>query len=597
MQENRIQRCGWLAALLLCAVRGFGAEAGTSGGGLVRLIPYRDVVHLVDGSQVEGTILFSGLRGIAIVVQGRERFVPRLDIYRVERLPTKSEALLSPAQAALLETYAIGLEEGQYVLGATAAAPASSRVPGAPSPPATSSPPPSQPRPRPPAEQTRWPGSRGEIPSESKISPTPEVETISTGGSTSTSAQSGAPSIVSPLTAGALLNAAFEYQIVATNHPTSYNATGLPPGLRINTATGVISGTPTREGVYRVTLSATNSYGTTRATLTLTVSASLAIPDITSPLTAAATQGQTFSYTITATNGPTVFDAENLPNGLTIDTRTGRISGIPLENGVFHVALSAANAAGTGRAVLTLTVSPPKPVITSALTVTSLVEKIFQYQITATNNPTAFDASGLPVGLAINKTTGLISGTVSAAAAGEYSIVLSASNAAGTGTALLTANFTYAVFKVNGQPPEDAEVVFGEPFDVEVEFYRADYAPAVRWRSYALGAADTDRAEWKLEGDTQASAGALTIKHAADGSTGNTTFGWDTTLTLHYQTPSGADTATAAYLALVPVKNVTLKSAWHPNLGANRRDLMRAFNIDDAPLARQDNDGPRHLQD
>jgi hypothetical protein len=53
----------------------------------------------------------------------------------------------------------------------------------------------------------------------------------------------------------------------------SYNATNLPTGLTINTATGIISGTPTLAGVYTVQLSVTNNFGTNGyLTLTYTVS-------------------------------------------------------------------------------------------------------------------------------------------------------------------------------------------------------------------------------------------------------------------------------------------------------------------------------------
>jgi hypothetical protein len=82
------------------------------------------------------------------------------------------------------------------------------------------------------------------------------------------------PAITSPLTASGAVGAAFSYQITANNNPTSFNATGLPAGLAINTATGLISGTPNAAGNSNVTLSATNSAGTGSATLALSITAS-----------------------------------------------------------------------------------------------------------------------------------------------------------------------------------------------------------------------------------------------------------------------------------------------------------------------------------
>ncbi len=51
------------------------------------------------------------------------------------------------------------------------------------------------------------------------------------------------PEITSDLEAEITSGVFFEYQIEATNTPTSFNATGLPTGLSINTSTGVINGT------------------------------------------------------------------------------------------------------------------------------------------------------------------------------------------------------------------------------------------------------------------------------------------------------------------------------------------------------------------
>ncbi|MEO8617639.1 MAG: S8 family serine peptidase [Luteolibacter sp.] len=75
------------------------------------------------------------------------------------------------------------------------------------------------------------------------------------------------------------------------------------------------------------------------------------------------------------------------------------------------------------------------PVITSAGAATSTVGSAFSYQITASNNPTSYAATGLPAGLVVNTTTGAITGTPTTA--GSSTAVISAINSAGTGTANL----------------------------------------------------------------------------------------------------------------------------------------------------------------
>ena len=54
----------------------------------------------------------------------------------------------------------------------------------------------------------------------------------------------------------------------------------------------------------------------------------------------------------------------------------------------------------------------------------------FSYQITASNGPIiSYSATGLPAGLSVNTSTGLISGTPTTA--GTYSVTISATNSSG----------------------------------------------------------------------------------------------------------------------------------------------------------------------
>jgi fibronectin type 3 domain-containing protein len=89
-------------------------------------------------------------------------------------------------------------------------------------------------------------------------------------------APAGPPVINSALTVAATAGSGFSYTVTATNSPTNFGASNLPPGLSLNAATGAITGTPAFAGVSRVSLSATNTLGTTTATLQLNVTAAAA---------------------------------------------------------------------------------------------------------------------------------------------------------------------------------------------------------------------------------------------------------------------------------------------------------------------------------
>jgi hypothetical protein len=67
------------------------------------------------------------------------------------------------------------------------------------------------------------------------------------------------PVINSPLTDGSTYGSSDTYQITATNSPTSFNATGLPTGMTVNTSTGLITiEATTLAGTYNIDITATN---------------------------------------------------------------------------------------------------------------------------------------------------------------------------------------------------------------------------------------------------------------------------------------------------------------------------------------------------
>jgi hypothetical protein len=176
----------------------------------------------------------------------------------------------------------------------------------------------------------------------------------------------------------------FTDRVSEDNSPGSFDATGLPATLAVDTSTGLISGMPSAVGTFSVILKATNAGGTGTATLTLTINPPP--PTITSPLSATAKAGQPFAYKITGANSPSSYEAIGLPAGLTVNTITGEINGKPSLTGTFLVNLYATNGGGTGRAELSIDVIPPPPVITSPLSATATAGQQFVYQIVASSD-------------------------------------------------------------------------------------------------------------------------------------------------------------------------------------------------------------------
>ena len=135
--------------------------------------------------------------------------------------------------------------------------------------------------------------------------------------------------------------------------------------------------------------------------------------------------------------------------GATVTFGSSPATNVTVVSGTTITATTPASAAGTVSVTVTVnsnngtlnngftyTNTGAAPVITSATTASGTVGTAFSYQITATNSPTGYGATGLPAGLSVNTTTGAITGTPTTA--GTTTVALSATNAGGTGNATLT---------------------------------------------------------------------------------------------------------------------------------------------------------------
>lgn len=264
---------------------------------------------------------------------------------------------------------------------------------------------------------------------------------------------SAAPVITSATTATGRVGQSFSYTIAASGAPSSYAATGLPAGL--SAVSNIITGSPTQAGSYNVALSATNDSGTGTATLQLEIAPALvSAPVITSNSSASGQVGVSFTYNISATGSPSSYGAAGLPNGLGVNATSGLVSGTPTQAGISAVSLSATNQGGSGTRSLTLSISQASaalPEITSQTAAQGASGSQFLYRIEATNSPTIYGAEGLPAGLSLNATTGVITGTLPSPRV--YSITLTASNAQGTASKTLA--LTVAGGAIQGPANDD----------------------------------------------------------------------------------------------------------------------------------------------
>ncbi|MGH3159031.1 MAG: putative Ig domain-containing protein [Streptosporangiaceae bacterium] len=233
----------------------------------------------------------------------------------------------------------------------------------------------------------------------------------------------------------------------------SVSAGSLPTGLKLARTTGIISGTPTTAGTATFTVAVTDAESppvTATAGETLTVAAGLAVTTTSLP---GGTADQSYSATLSAAGGVAPYtwsiSAGSLPAGLSLDPETGTISGTPAGTGTaaFTAAVTdEGNPPVTATASLTLTVTAsPLAVATTALP-TATLSTLYSAQLSAAGGVTPYTWSIsdglLPSGLALDPSTGIISGT--ATEVGTFAVTMEVTDS-DSPAATATANLSITV--------------------------------------------------------------------------------------------------------------------------------------------------------
>jgi hypothetical protein len=251
----------------------------------------------------------------------------------------------------------------------------------------------------------------------------------------------------------------------ATN-ATSWTINGIPPGLTTSgtsSSTVTLSGTPTNSGSYTVSATPRNSGGESGSTeyFSITVSPRLPIWSDTS-LTNSARVGQFYSSTV-STSFVHNWSAVDLGGiGLTFDSftnengfATSTLSGTPNNFGTVSFSLTPRNSYNEAATTENYSIgvsdaflSWSDQVLASSIVVQ---DEAFSDQVSVTAGAasvtyTSTPGLPLPTGLAINSTTGTITGSV--ATPGTYTFKLRATN--GTGDFIDTAFMTLSVEAAGG---------------------------------------------------------------------------------------------------------------------------------------------------
>ena len=339
--------------------------------------------------------------------------------------------------------------------------------------------------------------------------------------------------------AAATVGAPYSYTFAASGNPAPtfrVDSGALPAGLSLNITTGVLSGTPTAAGPATFTIAATNGASPDAVTpsITITVSQAQVAPVFTaSAPPATATVGAPYSYTFAATGNPAPTFRVNsgaLPAGLSLNTTSGVLSGTPTAAGSATFTIAATNGvspdAVTPSRTITVSQAEAAPVFTASTPpAAATVGAAYSYTFAATGNPAPtfrVNSGALPAGLSLNTTSGVLSGTPTAA--GPATFTIAATN--GVSPDAVTPSITITVSPAQAPDGTQAAVVFGwGPVVTGDEFSYTGAPNPLKWGVYnspghagngirSPNAWSVDGSVVTVSGDSAGTTGGMSAKFA-----------------------------------------------------------------------------------
>jgi hypothetical protein len=209
----------------------------------------------------------------------------------------------------------------------------------------------------------------------------------------------------------------------------SISSGSLPAGLSINSTTGEIAGTPTTAGSYTFTIQVVDKFnqtGTRSFTLQIAAVMSITTASPFAPLRVGT--ASTLSLAASGGTGPYTWSvlSGSLPAGLTLNPDSGAITGTPTTAGTYGFAAQVtdvnrltASKSFTGSVVAALTITTPS--LPAGTVGSSYSQPI---AVNGGITPVAFTITGsLPPGLTMTSSSGVISGTPSAAGSFDFTVV------------------------------------------------------------------------------------------------------------------------------------------------------------------------------